>query len=188
VPAKLVDGFGAWLKAEVNPTATENLDRLRPNPLVVEATKDARSVFDELDRHMTDVKRRVRLSGGDQGPYTRVLATAWKLALIRACGVRVDKPEITEADARWGADLAWLLTEEFLKAVGENVAENRIESETQRVFAMIKEGGRIFHRDLTRKTQWLDNPRRNGCLATLIEAGMIEKEVIGKTCFYKPAE
>jgi hypothetical protein len=184
-PQELVDGFGWWGKAKINPTAEGNLEAERPNPLIVKATKDAWSVFDGLENRMREKRRIVREAGGDQGPYTRIWATAQKLALIRACGIRLEMPEITETDARWGAGLAWALTDRFLDRVGKSVVENKTESDTNRVLELIIKSKEIKHRDLTRKTQWLTRSNRMDIIASLIEAGQIKTDKNQKTTIYK---
>ena len=136
---------------------------------------------------MRHKRSQVRRSGGDQGPYTRVWASAQKLALIRACGIRLEHPEITEADARWGCDLAQVLTENFLDRVDGSVSENKTESDTQRVLAIIVAAGELGHRDLTRRTQWLTRSARMDVLASLVESGQIVTGKRGKTTTYQPA-
>jgi hypothetical protein len=187
-PAALVDGFGHWARAPINPDPEGNLDGMHPNPLIVEATKQAWSVFDQLERRMRAKRKTVRAAGGDQGPYTRVWATAQKLALIRACGVKVDAPEITESDAQWGCDLAWALTDRFLERVDGAVVENKMEADTRRVLEIVTSAETIKHRELTRRTQWLTRTGRMDIVASLMESGQISVDKSGKTATYRRGE
>jgi hypothetical protein len=183
-PQNLIDGFTWWMEAKINPKNNGNLDALRPNPLVVKATKDAWSVFDGLENRTREQCKAIREADGDQGPYTRIWATAQKLALIRACGIRLEAPEITEADARWGVNLAWTLTDQFLKKVGKSVVENKTESDTHRVLEIIRKAKAIKHRDLTRKAYWLTRMNRMDIISSLIESGAIQSDMGKKTKIY----
>jgi hypothetical protein len=188
VPASVHEGFEAWKNASIDPYTKGNLtEHGSPNPLVVEATKEARSVFDALEGHMRACRASVRKVGDDPGPYTRIVATAQKLALIRACGIH-EHPEITEADARWGCDLAWLLAERFLRRVGELVTENKIEALVNRVYGLIRDAGNggMRHNQLTRKTQWLTRASRADIIASLVEAGRIEASGSKPTTYSVP--
>ena len=173
VPDGLLSGFTRWRDAPVDPSAGNLADVKSPDPLEVKATRRAWAVFDRLELQMRAKRAAVRRDGGDPGPYTRVWATAQKLALIRACGIKTDAPEVTEADAQWGADLAWTLTERFLSRVGDLVSENKIEADTHRVLAMIRDAGELQHNQLTRKTQWLTRHSRTDAINSLLEAGLI---------------
>jgi hypothetical protein len=178
VPVGVLAGFRHWDRAAQNATeGAGNLERVtRPAPLVVPATLEARSIFDDLEATMRERRALERGAGREQGPYTRVVASAWKLSLIRACGVRLDSPEITAADAAWGASLAWTLTDAFLERVRGRVVENRQHEGTERVLAFIVARGRVSKTELTRETHWLTRQQRNDVLATLLEGGLIVAE------------
>jgi hypothetical protein len=176
----LVDGFTYWLKAKENPGASGHTEWLFPDPLEVGATKAAQSVFDELDRHMRSKRKAARDAGDDQGPYTRVWATAQKLALIRACGIKYDEPEITEEDAMWGCDLALLLTESFLAKVSECVAENKTECLCNQICMFVKQCGEegAYKSQVTRKFQGAGGFGRRDAILTLVEGGRIREETV----------
>jgi len=182
VPQNLIDGFTRWVKAPINPYTDKDLEALRPDPLVVNATKRGWAVFDDLSARMREKRIAIRKVGDDPGPYTRVAATAQKLALIRACGIK-EEPEITEADAQWGCDLALLLTENFLARVGDQVAENKQEVACNRVYSIIRDGSPMAKKDLSRKTQWLTRFTRQDIINTLEESGRITVSV-GKPTTY----
>jgi hypothetical protein len=184
VPKGLVDGFSRWLSAPINPHASGDLEALEPDPMDCETTPEARSVFDWLELQMRARRKVIRESGGDQGPWTRVQATAKKLALIRGCGIALDRPEITESDARWGCDLAWLLTDTFLDRIGANVFENKDEERSQRVLAIVKTCVHgVTKSELTRKTQWLKRSDRAEIVASLIEGGDIVQTSVKPTTY-----
>lgn len=174
IPKNVVDGYNYWINKTNNPYASGNVEELTPNPLIVQITSEALKVFYDLESMMRQKRAAMRKLGEDQGPYTRVHATAMKLAMIRACGVVFDNPEITEMDAKWGCDLAWLLTDMFLKKIENRVSENKIESYSQRIYEIIgscKEG--ITKRELSRRSQWVRRQERCEIINTLLESGLI---------------
>ncbi len=182
IPQALVDGFSFWAKAPNNADTGGNLEQLRPSPLIVKTTTEARDVYMDLEQTMRRLREAERNDGRDHGPYTRVVATAQKLALVRACGIRTTEPEITGDDARWGASTAWALMSKFLEKIHGRVAENKTESHSIRVLEIIKRKP-ITKSQLTSKTQWLKRADRNDILGSLIEAGQVlaNEEKIGKT-------
>jgi hypothetical protein len=181
IPEGVLAGFRHWDKAPQNAAVgAGNLERVtRPAPLVVCATRDADSIFDDLEATMRERRAAEREKGREQGPYTRVVSMAKKLALVRACGVRLDSPEITAADAAWGASLAWTLTDAFLERVRGRVVENKQEDGVNRVLALVSaHPAGIGRSELTRLTQWLTRQQRNDAIATLLEGGLIVAEEV----------
>jgi hypothetical protein len=177
-PASLVAGCKAWVEHGINadPDAGDIERRTIPNPLAVNETADALSAYDDLEATMRRRVEEERKAGRDQGPFTRVTATAIKLALIRACGVSPGAPEITSADAEWGCALAWRLTEDFMVRVGDAAPENKTEAAHQKVRSIIDRSTRISRRDLVRRTQSLQANQLDAVLKTLLEAGYISVE------------
>jgi len=175
-PDDLVASFRAWEKRSVNANpAAGNIEQLRPDPLVVPVTSRGRAVFADLEADMYALRKRMREGGDDPGMYTRVAATAQKLALIRACGIAFEQPEITEADAVWGARLALYLYDQIVRKITVNVSDNATEAVTKRVAAVIRKTGDsgITKTALTRKTQWLTRHERNDIMATLQDSGQV---------------
>jgi hypothetical protein len=179
-PASLTGICKAWAAAPINadPTAGDIERREVPNPLVVCSTAQARQVFDDLEQTMRKRVDAVRSKGGEQGPYTRVVATALKLSLIRACGISNDDPEITESEAQWGAGLAWRLTEDFAARVGDAAPENKTEEAGQRVLKLVRASGGISRQQLIRKTRFLSARQLDDTLKTLMEAGDVVSSVL----------
>lgn len=174
-PKSLVKAFRQW--HEMKPKDEGDIEC---RPMIVDATKDAWAAFDELESRMRRKRKQVREAGEDQGPYTRVWATAQKLALIRACGIEREVLEITESDARWGCDLALVLTEKFMARVGENVVENRTEETCNRILEIVRKAGLagIQKNRVTHQTRWAKVAERKEALLTLEEAGQIRSEEV----------
>ncbi len=182
-PAKsLLDVCKAWIGAPMNanPDAGDIEKLTNPDPYPVPWTDRARRVFEDLEQSMRRRIEKIWQTGGEQGPYTRVVATALKLALVRACGVSATNPEITEDDAVWGSGMAWRLTEDLATRVAESAPENKVEEAGQRVAKLIahmaSEG--IIHSELVRKTRWLSGRQLSDTLKALMEAGDITAEQI----------
>lgn len=149
---------------------------LKTVPRAVVASGAAWAVFESMETKLRAKRAEMRAAGDDQGPYTRAKAMAMKLALIRACGIK-DVPEVTEDDARWGVDLAWLLVCKFADKVLGRVADSKAEGDVRKVLDVVVAGGKdgVSKAQLTRKTQWLARQARGEHIATLIESGQIRE-------------
>ena len=174
VPEQLVQGFSYW--HGFTPPSPSGADLLSP-PIIVESTDRAIAIFDGLENMLRDKRRAIRIERGNIGedsPYMRVRETAIKLALIRACGIS-EKPEITEADAQWGVDLAWLLTDNFVQKAHANVADNQTEEAYKKIARLVAETGEagMTKRDITRATKNLKDYDRTGIMRSLVEAGEV---------------
>ncbi len=135
---------------------------------------------------MRAIRKRLRSQSQDPGLYTRVVVSAEKLALIRACGVSFDGPRIEESDALWGASLARYLFDAMSRRIATSVSDNATETATKRVGEIIRKTDRragIAKQSLTRKTQWLRRGDRNDILRTLEESEQIRAQFtkVGKS-------
>ncbi len=180
VPAALVDMCARWTKAPKN--ADENAGDIEaltmPAPRKIAATAGASTILADLEQSIRKRIEQVRAHGGDQAPYTRVTATAWKLALIRACGIDPD-PQITEDDATWAAGLSWRLTEDLIARLDGGAPENKTEEASQRILATIRKAGAdgIARKDLIRRSRFLSGKGLNEVIDTLQEAGEVILDV-----------
>lgn len=177
-PQSLIDLCNQWVSAPLNQDASAgDIERLtKPAPLTVTSTARARQVFEDLEASMRRCVERVRGAGGEQGPYTRVVATGLKLALIRACGLSAAEPEITEDDAAWGAGLSWCLTEALAAKVGDAAPENKTEDIMQRIIKHVKKAGAISRSELLGKLPSLTSRSLDEHVKTLLEAGKLDME------------
>lgn len=176
VPEKLRKDCEAWAKASTNAYPEGDLASLYCRPLVVKATIEARDIFDGLEATMRRRRAEERDAGRDQGPFTRVAATAAKMALIRACGVNPEHPEITEADAEWGCGMAWGLTESFMARVGDAAPENKAEEALQKVLAVVSKRKSVSRGALLRSTKMYSDAL-DKVVKTLIESGEITMDI-----------
>jgi hypothetical protein len=176
VPVDIVNECLAWVEAPINANPEGNLDQLHCSPLVVKSTPEARDVFDGLEATMRRKRAEERTAGRDHGPYTRVDATAAKLALIRACGVNPEHPEITVDDAEWGCGMAWGLTDAFIGRVGDAAPENKAEEALQKVLTVIRKRSTISRAGLLRATKMYSDAM-DKVVKTLIESGEITMDV-----------
>lgn len=180
MPRSIIDGFNFWKNAPINVNEKSgNLEKvLKPEPLIVTSTKNAKDVFCELEDYAEKRIEEIRNNGDDPAPFTRVVQTAQKIALIRACGIKMDNPEITEDDALWGKDLSITLLERFLKRVDKGAPENKKEDSFNRVLSYIKK--RTIHKkdtdigDVTNAIRTLDRKDAIEVIKTLL----ISKQII----------
>lgn len=174
-PDRLVAGFRAW--NELVPARPDggNLTSLAPSPHVVQISADAGAVFDALEASMRSKRADARKGGDEPGIYMRVGTSARKLAMIRACGITHEHPEITETDAAWGAQMAVALVASLVGRVDECAAEGRYEANLKRVLGAIRRSGKrgMGRNEISRRTQWLDMRAREDILRHLLESGQI---------------
>ena len=175
LPKSLVDGFKFWYKASVNPGATGDLETIThgPRPLVVRKTKAAKNVFDGLQMTLWEKAEEM---GGEAGAWGRVFETGIKLALIRACGINPEHPEIDEDDARWGTELSYALTKNFLDRIEENVFESKNHENQQKLLTIIKKYRRGCSWSEIGKTRWGRNTAkrdRDSAMADLVATGEV---------------
>jgi hypothetical protein len=169
-PEGLISGFGHWAKPA-------SLTQLSPDPVVVSVTEGARSVFDGLELRLRDKRKALRDMGQEHGPYTRVHATAIKLALCRACGIKILAPEITKEDAQWGADLAVRLTDRFIEQVGDKIADSHSQAVLNDVLSAVASYGSTGCTRAKLSSHWSARKHcrkdRNDALADLLESGRV---------------
>jgi len=183
VPECLIEGCKLWVNRSIcADSEAGNIEaRTVPAPLYVRATAAAIDVYKETERKMKAQREAERAAGRDHGPYTRVTTTGMKLALVRACGVNPDHPEITEADAAWGTSLAMCLTERFMTKVGDAAPENKTEAAAQRVLRVIDEAQSISRQKLIRRTRFLTSRQLDEVVKTLLEAGDVVADIAKAT-------
>lgn len=176
IPESLVDGFKAWASVRGG-----NLTDINPAPKTVPTTDNARSTWRDLESDMRAKRAELRVSGDGAGLFTRVWALAIKLSLIRACGVCIGDPEITEGDAVWGSELARYLTLSMHTKIARHVSDNEKQALFKRVLDVVRKGNGISRSELIRRTQWLDKRERESILSDLIESGQVAKEELKTT-------
>ncbi|MEO5363854.1 MAG: hypothetical protein H7838_09565, partial [Magnetococcus sp. DMHC-8] len=120
-----------------------------------------------------------RLRQARNTTFSPVLARAWenaaKVALIRGVSANPVKPVIRGVDAAWAIALVCHSVNTFIEDVAHNIADNQTEQNHKRVLEIIRNAGPkgISKRDLTRRSQFLEQRQRQDILQSLIDAGQI---------------
>jgi hypothetical protein len=152
------------------------VDEVTPMPRRVPINEQARAVFRALDRDLLNDLRAAHGSGF-ASILARIEENASKLALIRAVSRDPVDPEITGGDAEWGILIAQHCARQTASI---RVSENAIESNHKRALQILQESGPggMPKSEFTRRTQFMDARQRDGVLQTLVDAQMIEVEMV----------
>ncbi|MBF0116604.1 MAG: PriCT-2 domain-containing protein [Magnetococcales bacterium] len=143
-------------------------------PLVVFMTEEAKAFFADFGEQVN-----TRLRQAKNTTFSPVLARAWenaaKVALIRGVSANPFEPVIRGSDAAWAIALVCHSVNTFIEDVAHNIADNQTEQNHKRVLEIIRNAGPkgISKRDLTRRTQFLDQRQRQDILQSLIDGGQI---------------
>ncbi|MBF0462237.1 MAG: PriCT-2 domain-containing protein [Magnetococcales bacterium] len=143
-------------------------------PLVVFMTAEAKAIFADFGEQVN-----ARLRQAKNTTFTPVLARAWenaaKVALIRGVSANPSEPVVRGIDAAWAIGLVCYSVNTFIEDVEHHIADNQTEQNHKRVLEIVRSAGRkgISKRDLTRRTQFLDQRQRQDLVQSLIEGGQI---------------
>lgn len=176
LPPAVVATFAGWLKRPINvdPLAGDIEAAKIPCPLVVPDSNSAKAVFEDAEKRMRSRRAELRRAEKDAAAYTRVVTSARKLALVRACGESVDAPEITRDGALWAVELAEYLTDALYSAAVDHGSESEVEAVIKAVRRAVKSRrGTATQREITRATQRYPKRMREEALHTLIESGQL---------------
>ncbi len=166
-------------KLEGNLTDAGAIDEVMVEPRVVPMTPAAKAALRQLDQELLSRLRSSRGSG-----YASILArieeNASKLALIRAVSRDPVEPQIEDHDAEWGIVLSRHCAELTIREASARVSENQVESHHKRALQILREAGQagMSRSEFTRRTQFMDHRQRDGVLRTLVDARLIESEMM----------
>jgi len=155
------------------------VDEVLPMPRMVPINEQAKAAFRTLDRDLLNDLRAAH-GTGFASILARIEENATKLALIRAVSRDPVDPEITGDDAEWGILIAQHCARQTIREASIRVSENAIESNHKRALQILQESGPggMAKSDFTRRTQFMDARQRDGVLQTLVDAQMIEVQMI----------
>jgi hypothetical protein len=154
-----------------------NLQGEHPEPLVVEASPGAGTVFDALAA-MVDAELGKPDHTAGRSLWARAEEKACRLALVYACSKSHVNPVIDEDAARWACDLSEYLTRRMLYIAHEWVADGMFDARQKRVLRIVRKAdGKISRSELCRKTQWLTQRERQEVIDNLLETGQLEQVV-----------
>lgn len=155
------------------------VDEVSPLPRTVPTNAQAKGVFQALDHDLLNELRAAH-GTGFASILARIEENATKLALIRAVSRDAVDPEITGDDAEWGILIARHCAGQTIREASMRVSENVIESNHKRALQILQASGPVgmAKSEFTRRTQFMDARQRDGVLKTLLDAQMIEIEMI----------
>ncbi len=111
--------------------------------------------------------------------WTRAIEKGQRISLIHACCQNYLCPKVTLESAKWGCELSMLLTEYMIEEVKNNVAENDVERNHQKILQIIRDHRKPINKSLlTRKTQFLTGRVRDEIIYALIEGEQIESVIV----------
>jgi hypothetical protein len=153
-----------------------NLSHEHPQPVVIPATAEAESIFDDLDRH-ADAEC-LRLGEPLGVLWTRTVEKARKLALIYACSENHKSPAVDADAVEWACELSAYLTKRMIYLAHKWVAESPFDAKRKRVLRMITDAGPegMTRTELTRRTQALTPRERLEIIQALEIGGDIEEK------------
>ncbi|MFN7021951.1 MAG: DUF3987 domain-containing protein [Phycisphaerales bacterium] len=154
-----------------------NLAPQHPNPLVVETTPEAGTVFDALAATVdAELERSDQASAAGRSLWARAEEKACRLALVYACSANAETPLIDVPAACWACELSTYLTRRMLYVANEWVADGVFDARQKRVLRIVRKAdGKISRTELCRKTQWLTQRERQEVIDNLLETGQIEQ-------------
>lgn len=174
LPPELVEQVRWW--GDFKPGG--NLSGQNPQPIVVPYTGEAEQVFSELLAEQG--KHEMEKDVVKAGVWTRVAEKARKLALLYACSVCQDRPEVDGAAATWAAGLSTHLTKRILWIAREWISEGPFDRDCKYVLRAIRAGGveGIRIEDLTHRTRRLKAKDRHEIIQALISYGDVVRQTV----------
>ena len=186
-PGQLVEWVRWWLRFNQPDASDGNLcGILSPRkPYTVPHTLDARA---RLESQAREINKRLQADDSTSAAiWSRSTERVSKLALLFAAsrmGPEVEGCCIEIVDAEKAIALSNFITRHILRQAEDRVSESDWDAKKKLVLRVI--GGGISRRDLSRKTQRLNDRDRREAIKELIEAGYIE--AYQTTTATKPAE
>lgn len=156
LPPSITERFDAWAKLGYGPSGNlHSVGHMRPAPRTVYFSPEAKALFQDFENQFLWGLR--EKSGDTAELYQRGNENALKLALILAAGIDIEAPLIDEQCANYAIELIKETTEAFRLLLKDNLSENKLESDKQRIvrffFSKDKENPKAYIslRDIKRK-------------------------------------
>ena len=188
-PPSLITQTSAWVTREIPAKEGDGDIRgsVNPNQILVPTHPAARKRLEDFG----EACYLRRVNGDDSDPtllmWGRAMETARRIALTLAVGENYDGAEISEANA----DLActWVSSNllRFREYALPHIADTTFERERQFIQKLISDKGKIgiAKSELTRRSQRIkDKKMRDGYLAELVEAGIVNVGTKNKNTWY----
>lgn len=183
MPDSIFETAKYWM--EFNPTKSiGNLFDVHPEPSVVHATDDAKTVLNDY-RHAADeeyVKAESKLDEAAKAIWGRANENARKMALLYAASENPRSPEISKQAADWAVRFIDHQIRRMLYLAGSHVAENEFDSMCLKVIEKLsKRPGKELQHSKLLKTMKMDRDRFMKIIDTLIDRGDIKVKAMEQT-------
>lgn len=162
VPQSIVDKLLAW---DAFWPGTGNVD------VTAQVVPFDSAAVARLQQHNNDIEDRLPSDPREKRPlWSRTSALAEKLAMIFAASRGPVGLIVTLADAEYAVRLANWTTRLLDSRIFTHVTENPYAEKKKRVLMIVRDAREISWRDLTRKTQFLNQHERDGIVGELADA------------------
>lgn len=169
-PAEIVDAVRWW--NEFKPGG--NLAGAFPQPRVIESTPEAEAVFNTLAQKI-DAESRKKQVGASL--WARCEEKACRLAMIYACSVNRETPQIDAAAAEWACKVSEYVTRRMLWLAEQWVSDGYFDKMQKKIVRIIRDaGGRLERWRLGQRTRFLKSRERRELLENMTETGLIKVE------------
>lgn len=164
-----------WWRNEFKPGG--NLATEFPQPLIVEVTPEAKSVFADLDAVAEEQRKTTGEPLGLLWP--RTLEKAHKLALLWACSEVKEAPIVDSEAAEWACEVVKYLTARLSYLASIWISENKVEANFKRLARIVESAGPagVNKWQLGQKTRFLVKRDREELLMALIESGEVVEQL-----------
>lgn len=162
VPQSIIDHLLAW---DAFWPGTGNVD------VTAQVVPFDSAAVARLQKHNNDIEDKLPVDPREKRPlWSRTSALAEKLAMIFAASRGPVGLIVTLADAEYAVRLANWTTRLLDSRIFTHVTENPYAEKKKRVLMIVRDAQLISWRDLTRKTQFLNQHERDGIVAELADA------------------
>ncbi len=180
VPANILNWIDAIERRAIAKTPIE-VPVERPNFIEITISQPAKLIQREFDQEMVDQMNAHDKDGLD-GVFGRAAEMAQKVALICALSRDPQTEIVADVDMLWAVNYIRESYNQMLGAVSENITENQFEKDGREILKAIEAeaGMRMTRTVLAKKFRGHSSPKFDEILKTLIDAGLLTREVSGK--------
>lgn len=182
LPESILERFEAWASLGYGESGNlRSIGHIRPSPRLVYFSSDAKEMFQNFENQFL---WKLRERGSDTiALYQRCNENALKIALVIAAGIDIEAPLIDAKCAEYAIELIKETTENFKLLLKDNLSENKLEKDKQRVIKFFcekdleKPKEYISLRDIKRKFRGFTKDYAQIIINDLI----IEDRIVSKT-------
>jgi len=186
-PKEVCELVSKWFRRRIKPK-NEDLDSYAvvhggansatlqpPTQLFVPSTDEAERLLISLDNTAREIGAKDKRS---KYLWLKAEENARKVALIIAAGLNYEHPEITWQVAEYACNLISLLIWQFMHTIAPEMVVCSVDAEKRKIARIVEEHGinGCRQREITRRTQHLNQKARNGYIADMLDADILVSE------------